>query len=161
MDITVRPAKKEDHPAVERLLRQIAQLHANLLPEIFRPASQKYDAQQFAAMLGDPNAPILVAQDEHGEVLGYAILQVKIVGENYPVLLPRTFLYLDDLCVDVDARGQGIGSLLMQGVRELAKSRGIEKIELNVWECNEGAMRFYERLGFTTQRRGLEMDVGL
>ena len=159
MDITVRPAKKEDHPAVERLLRQIAQLHADLRPEIFRPASHKYDAQQFAAMLGDPNAPILVAQDEHGEVLGYAILQVKIVGENYPVLLPRTFLYLDDLCVDVDARGLDIGTALMQAVRELAIVRGINRIELNVWECNEDAFKFYERLGFTTQCRELEIEI--
>lgn len=159
MDITVRPAQMNDHPAVERLLRQIAQLHADLRPEIFRPASQKYGREQFSAMLSDPNAPILVAQDEHGQVLGYAMLQVKSVGENHPVLLSRTFLYLDDLCVDADARGFGIGTTLMEGVRALAKSRGIEKIELNVWECNQAAMRFYERLGFQTQRRELELNV--
>jgi len=159
MSVTVRPAKKEDHPAVERLLRQIAQLHADLRPENFRPASQKYGQEQFAAMLDDPNAPILVAQDKHGQVLGYAMLQVKTVGENHPVLLPRTFLYLDDLCVDADARGFGIGTALMEGVRELAKTRGIKKIELNVWECNQAAMRFYERLGFTTQRRELELNA--
>jgi len=159
MPITVRPAKKEDHPAVECLLRQIAQLHADLRPEIFRPASQKYDAQQFAAMLSDPGAPILVAQDEHGEVLGYAMLQVKPVGADHPVLLPRTFLYLDDLCVDEAARGRGIGTALVGAVRKLAKSRGIDKIELNVWECNEAAMRFYKRLGFTTQRSALELNI--
>jgi len=160
MDIIVRPARGSDHPAVERLLRQIAQLHADLRPEIFRPGSRKYDGEQFAAMLSDPNAPILVAQDEQGEVLGYAMLQVKTVGEaQHPVLLPRTFLYLDDLCVDGAARGLGVGTLLMDAVLELAKSWGIKKIELNVWECNEGAMRFYERLGFATQRRELELDV--
>jgi len=159
MNITVRPAKKEDHGAVERMLRQIAQLHADLRPENFRPASKKYDAQQFAAMLSDPKVPILVAQDEQGEVLGYAMLQVKSVGADHPILLARTFLYLDDLCVDEAARGRGVGTALMQGARELAKSRGIEKIELNVWECNRNAMRFYERLGFATQRRELELNI--
>ncbi|MDR2686510.1 MAG: GNAT family N-acetyltransferase [Oscillospiraceae bacterium] len=159
MDIAVRPARKEDHPAVERLLRQIAQLHADLRPEIFRPAGRKYDTERYYGLLQDTDTPILVAENREGEVLGYAMLQVKSVGENHPVLLPRTFLYIDDLCVDGDARGQGIGAALMQGVRALAKSRGIGKIELNVWECNEAAMRFYERLGFQTQRRELELDI--
>ena len=159
MPITVRPAKKEDHNAVERLLRQIAQLHANLRPEIFREGSRKYDEEQFAAMIQDTSTPVLVAENERGNVLGYAMLQVKCVGAAHPVLLPRTFFYLDDLCVDEAARGRGVGKALMQGVRELARERGIEKIELNVWECNEAAMRFYERLGFTTQRRELELNI--
>ena len=159
MPITIRQAQNEDHLAIERLLRQTAQLHAELRPEIFRAGSRKYDRKQFAEMLEDQDAPILVAQDDYGEVLGYAMLQVKSVSAAHPVLLPRTFLYLDDLCVDEAARGRGIGKLLMQGVRELARERGIEKIELNVWECNETAMRFYERLGFVSQRRELELNV--
>ena len=158
MAIIVRPAKKEDHPAAERLLRQIAQLHADLRPDIFRPASQKYDKLQFAALLRNKNSPILVAQDEHGEVLGYAMLQVKTIRKS-PVFCPRQFLYVDDLCVDETARGQGIGMALMEGVRNLAKERGIKTIQLNVWERNESAIKFYERLGFQTQRRGLEMII--
>jgi len=159
MDITVRPAKKEDHPAVERLQRQVAQLHAGLRPELFRPVGQKHDTKRYYGLLRDADTPILVAQGERGELLGYAMLQVKAVGENHPVFLPRRFLYIDDLCVDEAARGQGIGAALMDAVRALAKSRGIAKIELNVWACNEGAMRFYERLGFQTQRKVLELNV--
>ena len=159
MSITVRPAEKEDHSAVERLLRQIAQLHADLRQDVFRPASRKYDTERYFGLLQDPDTPILVAENEQGVLLGYAMLQVKAVGTDHPVLLPRQFLYIDDLCVDVDARGSGIGAALMQAVRELAHERGLEKIELNVWECNEGAMGFYERLGFMTQRRVLELDI--
>ena len=159
MEITIRPARKEDHAAVERLLRQVAQLHAELRPDVFRPAGQKYDTTRYYGLLNGPDTPILVAQDGQGKVLGYAMLEIKAVFKDHPVMLPRTYLYVDDLCVDENMRGQGVGSLLMEGVRELAKSRGIEKIELNVWECNEGAMRFYERLGFATQRRTLEFNV--
>ena len=158
MEFTVRPAKKKDHPAVERLLRQIAQLHADLRPDIFRPASCKYSKKRYYGLLRHPDTPILVALDERGEVLGYAMLQVKTIGIN-PVFRPRRFLYVDDLCVDEKARGQGIGKALMEGVRNLAKSRKIESIQLNVWECNEDALAFYEHLGFLTQRRGLEIEV--
>jgi len=158
MSITVRPAKKQDHPAVERLLRQIAQLHADLRPDVFRPASQKYDTKRYCGLLRDPDTPVLIAQNEQGEVLGYAMLQVKSV-DGHPVLLSRRFLYIDDLCVDEAMRGQGIGAALMEAVRALARERGIEKLELNVWECNEGAVKFYERLGFRTQRRVLELNI--
>ena len=159
MPITTRPAREDDHPAVERLLRQIAQLHAELRPDIFRPASRKYDTERYCGLLQNPDTPVLVAENERGEVLGYAMLQIKAVDAGHPVLLPRQFFYIDDLCVEETARGLGIGTALMQAVRELARERGIDKLELNVWECNEGALRFYERLGFATQRRGLEIEI--
>jgi len=159
MPIIVRPAKKEDHPHLTRMVRQIAQMHLNLRPDIFRPEGQQFDKKQLATMLKDPDRPILVAQNGQGAVLGYVLLQVKSVGGEHPVLRPRQYLLVDGLHVDEAARGQGIGALLMDATREVAKSRGIGNIELNVWECNEGAMRFYERLGFTTQRRTLELDI--
>jgi len=161
MPITVRLAKKQDHPAVERLLRQIAQLHADLRPDVFRPASCKYDKKRYYGLLRHRNTPVLIAQNERGEVLGYAMLLMKTIGRKHPVFRPRRILYIDDLCVDEAARGQGIGTALMGAVRELARERGLERIELNVWERNEGAMRFYEQMGFQTQRRGLETEVNL
>ena len=159
MKITIRPAQGEDHAAIERILRQIAQLHAELRPEVFRPAGQKYDTARYYGLLEGPDTPILAAQNEQGEVLGYAMLEIKAVFADHPVMLPRRYLYVDDLCVDENARGQGIGEALMRAARALARERGIDKIELNVWECNGGAMRFYERLGFQTQRRTLELNI--
>lgn len=45
-------------------------------------------------------------------------------------------------------QGRGIGSALMRRAEALAKARGAEEVELGV-ECdNEGARRFYERLGY-------------
>ena len=159
MAITIRPAIKEDHAVIERILRQIAQLHADLRPDVFRPASQKYDTMRYYGLLENPDTPVLVAQNGRGEVLGYAMLEIKAVPADHPVMLPRRYLYVDDLCVDGDARGLGIGAALMQAVRELARERGIDRIELNVWECNEGAIRFYERLGFQTQRRAMVLNT--
>jgi len=98
-----------------------------------------------------------VAENAQGEVLGYVMLRV-ITPQN-PVMQPRSFLWVDDLCVDQAARGQGIGEVLMHSAAELARARGLNKIELNVWECNEGAMRFYERLGYTAQKRGMEIAL--
>jgi len=157
MGIEVRAARLNDYPAISRLLLQIAQLHHEWRPDVFRPASQKYNSKQYKTMLKDKDAPILVAENAQGQVLGYAMC--KIFSTQNPVMVERGYLYLDDLCVDEKARGQGVGELLMQAVTALAKERGLDKIELNAWECNEGARKFYEKLGYVTQKRGLEIWV--
>lgn len=47
----------------------------------------------------------------------------------------------------------------MEEVKKQAKENNYNKIELNCWEFNESAMKFYERIGLKTQRRimGLEL----
>ena len=157
MGLTIRPTRKEDWPAIARLLVQIAALHAELRPDVYRPA-RKYDQKQYNKLLKDREKPILVAVDARGEVLGYAMCQI-VRRRGIPVLVERSYLYVDDLCVDENCRGQGIGELLMQAVTDLARELGLRKIQLSVNEHNEGARKFYERLGYTTQARQLEIDL--
>jgi len=59
---------------------------------------------------------------------------------------------LDGLCVTRDARGQGIGTALMEAVFELGRARGYESIRLDVIDSNWRAKALYERMGFITLR---------
>jgi len=153
----IRQAGLEDYDSVARLLLQIAALHHKLRPDIFRLTGSKYDLEQYKEMLKDKDRPILVAE-KGGTALGYAMC-VVVRHKDHPVGNDRCFLYVDDLCVDENCRGQGIGEALMTAVTDLARERNCGAIELNVWECNQGAREFYERLGYTTQRRGLEIKL--
>ncbi|MGE7110517.1 GNAT family N-acetyltransferase [Lysinibacillus sp. NPDC047702] len=56
--------------------------------------------------------------------------------------------YIDTVCVSSEARGKGIGTLLLQYAEELTKQRGFKKLSLNVETQKESARRLYERLGF-------------
>ena len=58
-----------------------------------------------------------------------------------------------------ESRRKGIGKLLIEEVKKQARENDYNKIELNCWEFNESAMKFYESIGFKTQRRimGLEL----
>jgi len=56
--------------------------------------------------------------------------------------------YIDTVCVTSEARGKGIGTLLLQYAEELTKQRGFKKLSLNVETQKENARRLYERLGF-------------
>ena len=75
-------------------------------------------------------------------------------GEH--VLTPIKSLYIDDLCVDENCRGKHIGTKLFAFVKDYAKDIGCYNVTLNVWSCNEGAMKFYESLGMKPQKVGME-----
>ena len=75
------------------------------------------------------------------------------------VFLDRKELYIDDLCVDQDRRGQHIGSLLCDHVTAYAKEIGCTFLTLNVWQGNDSAMRFYENAGMSPRSITMEKKL--
>ena len=65
-------------------------------------------------------------------------------------------LYIDDICVREDCRGQGIGAALYRHVTGYAREKGFYNVTLNVWSCNPGALKFYEAMGMQKQKIGME-----
>ena len=76
--------------------------------------------------------------------------------QQHTVMNDRLTLYIDDICVLEECRGRHIGSAIYQHVLEYAKYRGCYNVTLNVWCCNESAMKFYESLGMKSQKIGME-----
>ena len=71
-------------------------------------------------------------------------------------MVPFKSLFIDDLCVDQNTRGQHIGEKLIEHVKEEAKKIGCYEVTLNVWAGNTSAEKFYEKMGFQTKERQLE-----
>ena len=69
---------------------------------------------------------------------------------------PFKALFIDDLCVDKQARGQHIGESLFEYVKQQAKKLGCYEVTLNVWAGNTSAERFYEKMGMKTKERQME-----
>ena len=65
-------------------------------------------------------------------------------------------LFIDDLCVDQQARGQHIGESLFEYVKQQAKEQGCYEVTLNVWAGNTPAEHFYEKMGMRTKERQME-----
>ena len=151
--MNIRRAEERDIPRMGDLLLQVCRVHHEGRPDLFRAGGRKYDDAGLAELLRDENRPILVAED--GVVRGYAFCVIqRHSGEGS--LCDGTTLYLDDLCVDENCRGQGIGKLLYEAVLDLARSLGCHNVTLNVWACNPAAMRFYEKCGLQVQKIGME-----
>ena len=150
----LRFAQTGDVPGILSLLRQVGRVHHEGRPDLFRSNAQKYGASQVIAMLDSSATPIFVAA-EGEKVLGYGFCFVKTY-ENDPVMTDRTELYIDDLCVDENCRGQHIGTAIYDTICTYARQRRCGSVTLNVWCCNESAMKFYESLGLKPQKIGME-----
>ena len=122
----------------------------------FSRAEQKYKDDELAEIISDGKRPIFVAADEEDCVLGYAFC-VFIQHENNNILTDIKTLYIDDLCVDESRRGEHIGRALYEHTVAFAKESGCYNLTLNVWSCNEGAMKFYEKCGLLPQKVGMEL----
>ena len=150
----IRFAQPKDTAGILSLLRQVGRVHHEGRPDIFRSNAQKYGASQVLSMLSSSDTPIFVAVDGD-RVLGYGFCMMKEY-RNDPVIADHTSLYIDDLCVDESCRGQHIGTAIYQEICRYARMRRCYNVTLNVWSCNESAMKFYESLGMKPQKLGME-----
>lgn len=150
----IRFAQPKDIPGILALLLQVGSVHREGRPDLFRQGAQKYSASQILAMIDDISCPIFVAAEEAG-VLGYCFCQVKDFSKD-SVMADYKTLYIDDLCVDAAQRGKKVGTALYDAAVSYAKMRKCYNVTLNVWCCNESAMAFYEKLGLTPQKIGME-----
>jgi ribosomal protein S18 acetylase RimI-like enzyme len=151
----IQRAGENDIEGLDRLLRQVLEVHHNGRPDLFRSGAKKYTDRQLKEILADDTRPVFAAVDEAGQVLGYAFCVFQEHrGDN--ILTDIRTLYIDDLCVDEALRGQHIGRALYEYVLNYAKENGCYNVTLNVWACNESAMRFYESCGLKPQKFGME-----
>ncbi|MBQ8247091.1 MAG: GNAT family N-acetyltransferase [Lachnospiraceae bacterium] len=152
----IRRAQLTDMKGINKLLKQVLMVHHNGRPDLFKADVKKYTDEELAAIIGDDSRPIFVALDEQDEVVGYAFcIYQQYVNNN--ILTDVKTLYIDDLCVDEGARGQHIGTQLYEYVLAFAKEQNFYNVTLNVWSCNESAMKFYEKCGLKPQKVGMEV----
>jgi GNAT superfamily N-acetyltransferase len=132
----IRPATPADTPVIAALIRGLAEYerlsHAVTLDE----------AQLHQHLFGPrPFAEVLLAEDA-GAVVGYALF-----FPIYTTFAGKPALYLEDLFVLPQHRGQGHGKALMRAVARHAVERGCPRLEWSVLNWNEPALRFYRALG--------------
>lgn len=153
-DYVIRKAKIKDIPALDKLLYEVHKVHSDIRPDLFRAGAKKYTDDELAKILTDEKTPVFVYDD--GEIQGYAFT-VIIDHKNDLSLMPYKSVYIDDLCVEKDCRGKGVGKKLYEHVLSFAKSINAYNVTLNVWAGNDRALKFYEKIGMRVQKTGMEV----
>ena len=96
-----------------------------------------------------------MAVDENDSVMGYAFC-IKKEQPFSTNMVPFDSLFIDDLCVDQNIRRKHVGQKIFEHVKEEAKKMGCYEVTLNVWEGNDTACRFYEKMGMVPKETQME-----
>ncbi len=150
----IRLANENDIETLGSLLSQVLEIHHSGRADLFKSNARKYTENELKELLKDKSRPIFVYENAT-RVLGYAFCVIKET-KNDNILCDHKTLYIDDLCIDEGARGEGVGKALYTYLLSYAKDIGCYNITLNVWECNKGARAFYEKMGLMPQKTVME-----
>jgi diamine N-acetyltransferase len=153
--MNVRTAHPEELLTLAHLLDEVVALHHREDPTQFKAPEAVEHARYLEERFQDPDAAVFVAEDQ-GELAGIA---VTVIREAPPFLNPNRFVLLENLAVASKFRRTGIGRKLVDAVVLWTRARDMQELDLNVYEFNHSAIRFYETIGFRTVSRRMKRTL--
>lgn len=144
--VKIRQAKLEDALLLSRLNRSVQRLHAEAYPELFKyPEQDDFALSFFEMFLDDPEITIYLAEDPHP--VGYIVCRV-VRRDETPFMFAQSYLYIDQIGVEPEFQGKGIGLALMSRAAQLAERKNLSKISLDSWAFNQKAHTFFKSQGY-------------
>jgi GNAT superfamily N-acetyltransferase len=136
MTVSIRPAVVDDLDLVIGFIRALAEY------ERLADAVVLDRTLIGCHLFGDkPMAEVLIGEID-GAPRGFALF-----FHNFSTFEGKPGIYLEDLFVDPEARGAGLGKALLARLAQLAMERGCARLEWSVLDWNEPSIEFYKSLG--------------
>ncbi len=148
----IRCARFEDYDSVEAIMKEVQKLHVDWRPDIYRETETVLPRADFIQMA--ESGTFLVAEVD-GAVAGILSYGYRHIASEKQVT--RDIIFVDDLAVKETRRGCGIGSCLLQFVKDKVKQEHLDGLELQVNAKNTLAKRMYEKNGFTEKSINMEL----
>lgn len=136
MGILIRKAMPGDEAAILRLVRGLAE-YERLLGQV-----EAREAHFTAALFSETPRVFCDIAEEDGQAVGFALWFY-----TFSTFLGRHGIYLEDLFVEPDARGRGIGRMLLRGLARRCVEEGLGRLEWSVLNWNDPAIGFYRAQG--------------
>ena len=147
-------ATKNDRLEINRLARQVHEMHVSWRPDLFILPEELYPEELYSQLI---KARELYVAKLNGTVVGYCWLRIRVsdaIGR-----IPRKIMLIDQLCVDEALRNHGIGTQMMEEVRVLARAFGCTDMQLGVYPQNDEAVSFYQKCGFMIRSIDMQRKV--
>ncbi|GAB6095991.1 GNAT family N-acetyltransferase [Desulfatiferula olefinivorans] len=140
MHVSVRHAEMKDIPTLCDLLAQLFAIETDFMIDASR------QARGLSALITSDQALVLSAWSGD-RLIGMVTLQTVIsTAEGGAVGL------VEDLVVDRDCRGRGVGRLLLESLEARARASGITRLQLLADRTNAPALDFYRAMNWSTTR---------
>ena len=133
--VTIEVCNEVTDEVVEAMARLVPQLSSSAPP---------MTAEILAAVAGHEACHLLLARDDDGTILGSMTLVVFPIPTGVRA-------WIEDVVVDGDARGKGVGEALNLRAIEIAEAHGAKTVDLTSRPSREAANRLYQRIGFVAR----------
>lgn len=140
----VRKAQISDLTALFKLYNHLFQLMEEMEPQYMKTPEE--EELFLISVLSEENDLIAFVYEENDSILGFVIANLRD-SPAYSNYIPQKAVYLVDIVVDEDRRGQGVGKALIDRVKEWGQENSVDYFELTVLSANKPAIRLYEREG--------------
>ena len=154
MNIEIEVPEIKDFKRVNELAKQVHKLHVNWNPDLFLNVEEVLKKDYFENLI--QNKEILIAK-VNNEILGYVIFSIK-EKENHSMRY-RKQLNIEAICVDENSRGNGIGTRLLEHIKNTGKEQGCTDMYLTVNQENRNAINVYEKFGFKVKNIAYMMKI--
>lgn len=151
-EITTRPASLNDLATLLVFEQGIINAERPFDPTLKRGDNHYYDLE---AMISASHIELVVAESG-AEIIGCGYARIE---NAKPYVQHRQHAYLGFMYVDTNHRGKGVNKKIMDALIQWSLLQNITEMRLEVYEANEGAIRAYEKAGFS--RLMVEMRMGL
>ena len=136
MSINIRKIEPADLTVILDLMREFAEFEK--LSHVLEVTEDRLRA----AMFGEAGFVEGLIVDDDGLPVGHALFY-----PHFASFRAQRSLYLEDIYLKPEYRGQGVGESMIREIARTAASRGYERIDFQVLEWNTPAVKFYEKLG--------------
>ncbi len=143
-----------DLKIIDKIAVQVHECHVNWRPDIFKHTKSIMNEEKLSNLI--KNNEIFVAIINK-EIVGYVIIssrEMKMEGYIY-----RKQIKIEAIGVDENYRNQGVGSKLLEFMKEYARENNYTDIKLTVNEENESAKHLYEKVGFKVENIAYSMPI--
>lgn len=147
-------ARESDYDAVKAIARQVHDLHVCWRPDLFCQEENPIPKDFFLECI--QNRSLFVAKLS-GTVVGF--LRFDMWENGGPGNVKRKCMRIDNIAVEEQFRRCGIGRVMLEDARALARAYGCDEIILSVYPQNDAAVNFYQKCGFSIRTIGMDMKL--
>ncbi len=149
----IRKAVNADLEQITNIFMQLHKLHCEIRGDYYKMTKSNFFYNEIEGALAKENASVIVYEEDN-IIKGYALM--SFVQNENEFHHSRKTCFVEHFAVKEEFRRAGIGSLLIDGIKELSSNNCCDAIELGVWAENYDAVDFYATKGFTQRTMRME-----
>ena len=156
MDISIRRAVEADLPVIQALASGLLNYERENFDSSL-DANWTFSEEAKKKYLVAINEKYTIIAENDGEPVGYLIGKIFSTPADSARVIKQAML--ENIFVNAELRGSGIGQKLIQKFLDYCRSEGVDRVNVSVLAKNENTIKFYEKTGFLPRSLNLSMEL--